>query len=411
MPRPGDGRVPGILPCWTHRAAYFVWFHLVCDVAILGACLVLAFMVGHLIPRRSTERLSIGFWMLFVTALCVGGLHLAGLGLNRSLLGDLYGLTKVGATVLLWIDVFLFLRWPRRQLRLAHFPDPDAELENLAAERVRTEEELRQSESRFRTIFDNTRDVITYVDTHGRMLAVNSRVEEIFGYKPEELIGKRFTKLGILRLRDIPRMAWLFRRTILQGKPTEIVELELKHRNGDSVWVEVGTRFVRRNGRVTEVVNVFRDVTERKRKEVQLAHLSAIVDSFPDAIVGNNLDGVITSWNAGAERLYGYLAEEAVGQPFSLILPTCRPDEAHALLARLRHNKSTEQCGAIHRRKDGTLVDVSMTLSPVKDLGGRIIGASMIAQYVRDLTGAGKGLSPPLAVTTPVQSTTSAEFV
>ncbi len=293
-------------------------------------------------------------------------------------------MTKVSAAVLLWLDVLLFLRWPRRQICLSQFPDPDAQLDRQVAERVRTEEELRQSESRFRTIFDNTRDVITYVDTHGRMLAVNSRVEEVFGYTPEELIGKRFTKLGILRLKDIPRTVWLFRRTIFQGKPTEIVELELKHRNGDSVWVEVGTRFVRRNGRVTEVVNVFRDVTERKRKEAQLAHLSAIVDSFPDAVIGNDLDGIITSWNAGAERLYGYLAEEALGQSISMISPGNRPGEVQSLLSRLKRGECIEPCDAIQRRKDGTLVDVSVTFATIRDVSGRIIGVSYAARHARD---------------------------
>ena len=320
--------------------APFLWFHLICDVAILGACLLLASLLSCLIPRRSTERLAVAFWMLFVTAICVGCLYLTGLSLNRSICADLYGLTKVSAALLLWIDVFLFFRWPRRKLCLSNFPDRNSQLEHQVAERVRTEEELRQSESRFQTIFNNTRDVITYVDSFGRILAVNGRVEEVFGYKPEELIGKRFTKLGILRLSDMPRIVWLFFRTIWQGRPTEIVELELKHKNGNSVWVEVGTRFVRRNGRVTEVVNVFRDITDRKQKETQLAHLSALVDFCEDAIVGNTPGGIVTLWNAAAKRLYGYSADEALGQSITMILPTDRPDEVQSWLAQFSHSET-----------------------------------------------------------------------
>jgi len=323
--------------------------HFLCNIAILGACLALASRVGYL----------------------------------------------------MWIDSFRFLRWPRRRLCLSHCPDPRAQLEQQVAERVRTEEELRQSESRFRTIFDNTRDVITYVDTHGRLLAVNGRVEEVFGYRPEELVGRRFTTLGILRIKDIPRMAWLFRRTILRGQPTEIVELELKHRNGDSVWVEVGTRFVRRNHRVTEVVNVFRDITERKRKDAQLAHLSAIVDSFPDAVIGAALDGIITSWNAGVERLYGHLAEEAVGRSIAMILPTCRHDAVQSMLAEVERRECAVKSDVTHRRKDGTLIYVSLTLSPLTDVSGRMIGALSVARHIRDLalpSAAGNGSSAPVAI-------------
>lgn len=139
------------------------------------------------------------------------------------------------------------------------------------AERVRVEERLCQSENRFRSIFDNTRDVIACLNARGRMLDVNQRVEEVFGYKPDELIGKRFTRFGMLRLKDIPRIVAMFRRAILAGKPNEILELELVRKDGTGVWVEVSTRFIRHQGRVTEVVNVFRDVTERRQTMLELA--------------------------------------------------------------------------------------------------------------------------------------------
>jgi PAS domain S-box-containing protein len=182
------------------------------------------------------------------------------------ILHDLHGLTRVVTIVLLWIDALLLLLLLRRS---AYFFGFDTPLEQQSAARMQTEE-LLQSESRCRTIFDNTRDVITCVDTHGIMLDVNRRVEEVFGYKPEELRGKRFTRLGILRLKDIPTIARLFRQTIWAGKAKEIIELELTHKNGTSVFVEVGTRFVRLNGKIKEVVNVFRDIMERKQTMVEL---------------------------------------------------------------------------------------------------------------------------------------------
>lgn len=179
------------------------------------------------------------------------------------------------------------------------------------------------------------------------------------------------------------------------------------------MWVEVGTRFVRRKGRVAEVVSVFRDVTDRKRKEVQLSHLATLVDSFPDAIIGSNRDGMITSWNAGAERLYGYQAEEVIGQPFSMILPACRPDGVDALWAKLTRNEGAEQLGTVHRRKDGTLLDVCMRLVPIRDFSGRFIGASLIAQHGRDPKDAGRSVSRPLPVGVAVElaCSTGQQFV
>jgi PAS domain S-box-containing protein len=238
-----------------------------CDIAVLTAALVIASLIGYVMAGSSIGRLSIVvFWILAVLALCFGCFQVLDTSLSTPLLHDLGGLTRVATTVLLWINALLLVILIRRR---AYFLAFEAQLEEQSAARVRREE-LLQSESRCRSIFDNTRDVITCVDTHGRMIDVNRRVEEVFGYKPAELIGKRFTKLGILRLKDIPRMARLFRQTIWAGKAEEIVELELTHKNGGSVFVEVGTRFVRLNGKIKEIVNVFRDITERKRTMVEL---------------------------------------------------------------------------------------------------------------------------------------------
>ena len=124
---------------------------------------------------------------------------------------------------------------------------------------------LAETQARFRSIFDNATDVITYVSNAGRMLDVNAKVEEVFGYKPKEIIGKHFMRLGILPIHEIPRMVSLFRGTLRDGKAAQFLELELKHKNGSSVFVEVGTQFITSDGKVKGVVNIFRDITERRR--------------------------------------------------------------------------------------------------------------------------------------------------
>ena len=136
------------------------------------------------------------------------------------------------------------------------------------------------------------------------------------------------------------------------------------------------------NGMSDGFIKVVEDSTERKEVEKQLAHFSAIISSSQNAIIGKTLDGLVTSWNPGAERLYGYTAAEMIGQPISNLTPQDRPDEIATLLSRLGDSGHMEQYDAVHRRKDGTLVDVSVTLSPIKNNEGKITGASSIAHDI-----------------------------
>ncbi len=126
-----------------------------------------------------------------------------------------------------------------------------------------------------------------------------------------------------------------------------------------------------------------RNVTERTRAEDDSLLLAAIVGSSDDAIISKNLDGIITSWNQGAERTFGYTAAEAVGKPITILIPTDRLDEEPHILTRLRRGERVDHFETVRRRKDGSLLDISLTISPVKDAQGRIVGASKIA---RDIT-------------------------
>ncbi len=123
--------------------------------------------------------------------------------------------------------------------------------------------------------------------------------------------------------------------------------------------------------------------SDGKHVEERLSLLAAIVEDSDDAIVTKDLDGVITSWNDGARRLYGYSAEEAIGQPVTLLLPPDRLDEETQILDRVRRGEGIDHFDTVRRRKDGRLIDVSVTVSPIRDRAGRIVGASSIA---RDIT-------------------------
>src|SRR5262249_55508386 len=125
-------------------------------------------------------------------------------------------------------------------------------------------------------------------------------------------------------------------------------------------------------------VLVFRDVTERKRAEDVRARLAAIVESSEDAIVSKTLDGMIRSWNAGAQRLFGYWEQEGVGRPITLIIPPERQDEERAILERLCRGERVEHFETVRVSKDGHHLEISLTISPIRDDTGHIIGASKI---------------------------------
>lgn len=141
-----------------------------------------------------------------------------------------------------------------------------------------------------------------------------------------------------------------------------------------------------RNGRksIHGVVGIALDVTERKRAEAELARLEGIVQDSDDAIVAIRLDGVITAWNRGAERLYGWTATEAVGRPIGMILPPDGRRELTGLLVRIAGGNHLNRHDAARVRKDGTRIEVSLRVSPIRDHAGRVIGASDVARDTAD---------------------------
>ena len=137
------------------------------------------------------------------------------------------------------------------------------------------------------------------------------------------------------------------------------------------------------DGRLVGAVNLLVDISERQTAESARAQLAAIVESSDDAIVGKDLDGIVTSWNKGAERIFGYAAEEMIGRPIAVLFPADRLSEEDEILARLRRGERVDHFETLRQRKDGQAIDVSLTISPVRDSAGRTIGASKIA---RDIT-------------------------
>jgi PAS domain S-box-containing protein len=216
----------------------------------------------------------------------------------------------------------------------------------------------------------------------------NSRAAELWGRAP--VIGdtdERFCGAHKLFYPDGSYMAHCDTPVALAlntGASVHDQEVAIEKPDGSRVSVSVHIDPIRdENGSIVGAVNFFHDITERKRSERAVGLLAAIVNSSDDAVVSKNLDGIITSWNKGAERIFGYTAEEAIGRHIFLIIPADRRDEEAMILERVRRGEQVEHFDTVRVRKDSTLIDISLTISPVKDAAGRIIGASKVA---RDIT-------------------------
>lgn len=182
---------------------------------------------------------------------------------------------------------------------------------------------------------------------------------------------------------DVERVSQAIQQAIATGEKC-LLEYRVISQDKTIHWLEVhGQCLYDEAGEPWRMSGVAVDISDRKRAELASARLAAIVESSGDAIVSKNLDGIITSWNVGAERLFGYQAQEVVGKPITILIPDNRQDEEPAILARLRKGERVEHFETIRRRKDGSLVELSLTISPIRDNDGRIIGASKIA---RDIT-------------------------
>jgi len=251
---------------------------------------------------------------------------------------------------------------------------------NETTERVRSVEALRNSEERFRALFSQTASGIAQIDLEGRFLLVNNRFCEIAGYDRADLLGTGVEE--ITRADDAAENARLFNALVETGQSFEI-EMRWVRKDGNLVWVASSVSALRdHTGSIRGAAVVVVDITERKRAQEVEQQLAAIIASSNDAILSTNLDMKIVSWNSGAEKLYGYSAEDALGQSVMMIVPKDRGSEEQAIVNRIRSGHKIEPYETKRRRKDGGLVDVLLSVSPIYDPYGNIVGASKIAHDI-----------------------------
>jgi PAS domain S-box-containing protein len=224
-------------------------------------------------------------------------------------------------------------------------------------------------------------DAIISNDIDGMITSWNSSAERMFGYTAAEAIGQNIT---VIIPPEHQEEEAKLRGQLKQGGRVDHVETLRRRKGGTIVEVSLTISPVQdADGSVIGVLKVLRDIRERKEEQRGNRLLAAVVESSDDAIVSKNLDGVITSWNSSAEKMFGYTAAEAIGQHITMIIPPDRRSEETGILERLRQGKRIDHFETIRMRKDGTLLDISLAISPVRDGTGRVVGASKVA---RDIT-------------------------
>ena len=227
-------------------------------------------------------------------------------------------------------------------------------------------------------------EAIVVTKRDGRIIRVNTQTERLFDYPRKELLGQNVEVLLQRRVqhRHVKKQAAYFSHPRVRLMGTGL-ELCARRKDGTEFPIDVSFTPLETGGE-TLVFGFIRDITERKRSEEVVSHLAAIVETSDDAIIGKSLDGTILSWNLGAERLYGYKAEEVVGRPVALLVPPDRPDELGWIMKGLRRGKHIEHYETTRVRKDGHRIDISVTVSPVKNKAGSVVGASVIARDITD---------------------------
>jgi PAS domain S-box-containing protein len=246
-------------------------------------------------------------------------------------------------------------------------------------ERERILTELKIANLYNRSLIEASLDPLVTIDPEGKISDVNAATVRVTGFSREELIGTDFSKY----FTDPEKARAGYEKVFRDGLVTDY-KLGIRHRDGHVTPVMYNaTVYHDEFGAVIGVFAAARDVTERKKAEEEQLRLAAIVEHSEDAIIGKSLDGIIRSWNTGAERIYGYPATEAIGRHISMLVPFHQIDDMEDILEKIRSGEPVLHYETIRRNKEGRDLRVSLTVSPIKDVKGNLVGVSTIA---RDIT-------------------------
>ena len=227
-------------------------------------------------------------------------------------------------------------------------------------------------------LFTLSLDMLCVCGFDGVFRQINPAFERVLGYTAAELTTRPFLEFVLEEDREPSKEAF---KSCAAGGTVVTFENRFRHVDGSSRWLQWNAAPDPENGVIYATA---RDITDRKRVEAELARLASIVESSNDAIIGMSLGGVIETWNAAAEDVFGYRATEVQDKPMSLLIPPGHADHLNQHLDQIRRGQRVTHYETIRRRQDGTVIAVSLTLSPVRDAAGDVMGASLIARDITD---------------------------
>ena len=244
-----------------------------------------------------------------------------------------------------------------------------------------TASDLLNDSARLAAIVESSADAIVSKDLNGVITSWNQGAEALFGYTADEAIGQPVTMLMPPdRVDEEPGIL----ARIRNGERIQSYETVRRRKDGTLIDISLTVSPVYNSeGKIVGASKIARDITHSKRTEAELTKLASIVETSNDPIISKDLNGIIRSWNKGAEMTFGYTADEAIGQSVTMLMPPDRVDEEPGILARIRRGEKIDHYETVRRHKDGHLLEISLNVSPVYDSHGVIVGASKI---VRDIT-------------------------
>ncbi len=399
-----------------HWSPGLLWSYVVSDGVIALSYYSIPVALWTFVRRRTDLPFSWLFLMFAVFIFACGTTHLIAI-LNiwqpdywlDAAAKTLTAIVSFATAVLVWplIPRALALPSPRqldqangellREVAARHaverqLQDLNQTLEQRVAERTSAMEQavrsLHDSEKRFRAAFEQAAVGIAHVGTDGRWLRVNQKLCDIVGYTRGELLSLTFQ--DITHAEDLDTDLAQMNQVLEGAIDTYTLEKRYLRKDGSTIWINLTVALVHDEaGKPDYFISVVEDIQRRKcveeellRTTDELAFFATLVKSSDEAIASKNLDGIVTTWNAGAERIYGYTAAEMLGQPMTRLYPEDRLHEEQRILGRIRAGDRFE-LETVRRRKDGRLIDMSIVESPIRDKRDTIIGA---ANFGRDIT-------------------------
>jgi PAS domain S-box-containing protein len=251
-------------------------------------------------------------------------------------------------------------------------------LEAEIHERKRVHQALQDRETELRDFLENAVVGMHWVAADGTILWANKAELTLLGYKHDEYIGRHISDFHA----DAPVIDDILQRL---GRNEELrgYEARLRCKDGSIRFVRIDSNVLVRDGQFVHTRCLTSDITEKRQSELALFRMAAIVESSNDAIISKDLNGIVSSWNNAAQRLFGYEEAEIVGRPITVLIPPELLEEENVILAKIRTGKRIDHFQTVRLKKNGDLIDVSLTISPIRDQRGNIVGA---AKIVRDIT-------------------------